>query len=48
MEFALKINSTCFLAIVAALLSGWSIGPVARADDPPGISLQSDPDFADV
>jgi hypothetical protein len=44
----LRVNFARPLAIVLALLFGWSISPAAWADAPSVISLQSDPDFADV
>jgi hypothetical protein len=48
MEFALKINFVRFLAIVAALLFGWSIAPVAWADDVVAVSIRNNPDFSDA
>jgi hypothetical protein len=46
--FVLEINFVRPLAIVLALLFGWGIGPVALADDAVAVSIQNDPDFADL
>jgi hypothetical protein len=47
-EFALRINFVRPLAIVLAILFGWSITPAARADDVIAVSIRNDPDFADL